>query len=360
MLGLIITRGDEIGGAQTHLLSIAKSLKDDGLDFIVFVGTQGIFSEILKEHGIKVINLKYLVRNISIKNDIFSIFELFYAIKKYKITTLNAHSTKAGLVSRVAGIFSGVKVIFTVHGWAFADGISESKRKLYSMVERFLARYTYRFINVSKADYLLAREYNIGSEQQHTVIHNGIEDLSQQVVNTEISEGNNIKFVMVARFCDQKDHSTIINALAKLERSNWEMSFVGSGCYDKYVKMADELGVLSKIKFLGERRDINNLLAASDIFILCSNWEGFPISIIEAMRASKLVLASNVGGVKEAVEPEFLLERGDIQSWVQKLNFILANPQVVLLNGNKNRIKFMTEFNVTVMYSKYKNVIFER
>lgn len=357
MLALVITRGDEIGGAQTHLLSIATSLKDEGLDFIVLVGSSGVFSQILESKNIKVIYLKNLVRDISIKNDIKAIFELYKIIRKYKVKVLNAHSSKAGLISRVVGRFSGVKIIFTVHGWAFADGISEPKRKLYSIIERFLASYTYKFINVSNADYLLAKKYKIGSAKQHTVIHNGIQDINENP-HTKKNHSKVVKFIMIARFCEQKDHLTIINALEKIKDRNWEMSFVGAGDYKPYLAIANSSGISNKINFLGERSDVNDLLEVSDVFLLCSNWEGFPISIIEAMRASKYVLASNVGGVNEAVELEYLSQRGDVNSWVEKLTFILDNNEVIDVVGKINRDKYLNEFNSDVMFAKYKEIIF--
>lgn len=357
MLGLIITRGDEIGGAQTHLLSIVTSLKDEGLDFIVFVGSSGIFSQNLESKGIKVIYLKYLMRDISIKNDFKAIYELYKLIKKYKVNTLNAHSSKAGLISRIAGKLSGIKVVFTVHGWAFADGISETKRFLYSRIERSLAIFTYKFINVSNADYLLAQKYKIGQKSQHSVIHNGIQDIKKNI-HIKRHDYTVVRFIMIARFCEQKDHLTIINALGRIKNLNWEMNFVGSGDYNPYLKIADNLGISNKINFLGERNDISDLLEKSDVFLLCSNWEGFPISIIEAMRASKYILASNVGGVNESVALEYLLQRGDVDSWVEKLIYILNNPEVMHFVGKENREKYLNEFNSDVMYSKYKKIIF--
>src|SRR5690606_33800770 len=90
--------------------------------------------------------------------------------------------------------------------------------------------------------------------------------------------------------------------------------------------LASKLGIADRTTFMGARRDVERLLAESDIFLLITNWEGLPRSILEAMRASLPVIASNVGGVSEAVvhgETGYLVNRADVQRLTVRLQELI-------------------------------------
>ena len=111
------------------------------------------------------------------------------------------------------------------------------------------------------------------------------------------------KLIMVARFAQQKDHKTLIEALAELSDLPWELNLIGGdgGLLADAKAAIKDFNLGEKVHILGYRNDIDKLMADSQIFVLSSNWEGFPLTIIEAMRAKLPVIASNVGGVNEAV-----------------------------------------------------------
>lgn len=106
---------------------------------------------------------------------------------------------------------------------------------------------------------------------------------------------------MTARFVDQKDHSTLLRALTRVS-GDWRFVLVGDGpLLHPMQQLAHELGLRDSVSFLGNRSDVPELLADSDIFILSTKWEGLPVSILEAMRAGLPVIATDVGGVSELV-----------------------------------------------------------
>lgn len=108
--------------------------------------------------------------------------------------------------------------------------------------------------------------------------------------------------VMVARFEEQKDHRTLILALSCLKDLEWHLQLVGDGPLLSSIKtLAEEKGIADRIEYLGRRRDIPEILQMADIFVLSTNWEGFPRSILEAMRAGLPVVATRVAGIPESV-----------------------------------------------------------
>ena len=110
---------------------------------------------------------------------------------------------------------------------------------------------------------------------------------------------------MVARFSAQKDHTTLLRALAGLQDQPWELDLVGEGPrVAETESLAASLGIRERVHFLGQHMDVDQILARAQVGLLVTNWEGFPLSILEAMRAGLPVVASAVGGVGESVRDQ--------------------------------------------------------
>ena len=113
-------------------------------------------------------------------------------------------------------------------------------------------------------------------------------------------------------------------------------------------ELARQLGVEQKVRFLGERSDVESVLRNADIGVLASNWEGLPISIIEYMRAGLPVVASSVGGVPELVEDGvngFLVARGDVDMLAQKIEVLANSGPLRGKLGSAGRTLFETKFS---------------
>ena len=153
---------------------------------------------------------------------------------------------------------------------------------------------------------------------------------------------------MVARLDEPKDHSTLFSALAELTNKNWVLDLIGDGPReDEIHREVDVLGITDHVNFLGIRHDVAALLASSQLFILASKSEGFPRSILEAMRAGLPVIASDVGGVSEAVidgETGFLVPRENVELLSNKIEYLLDHAQERIRMGKAGRRRFEQEF----------------
>jgi glycosyltransferase involved in cell wall biosynthesis len=147
------------------------------------------------------------------------------------------------------------------------------------------------------------------------VVTNGI-DTSQFVSSINDRQNKRAEFniseetpmlLSIGRLTEAKDYPNLLNAYSLLLRNNSYRSIpllfiVGTGHLDDYLKeMTNELDIDQYVTFLGQRSDIRQLMCAADIFVLPSEWEGFPLVIIEAMACKKLIVATDSGGVKEAL-----------------------------------------------------------
>ncbi|WP_116186103.1 glycosyltransferase family 4 protein [Pectobacterium aquaticum] len=359
----IITKASEIGGAQVHVKDLSERLLKDGHSVEVIVGEYGILVDELLDVGVSVHVVSNLVREIAPKKDIACIFNLRKLINNIKPDIVALHSSKAGIVGRLAMLFKKTPVLFTAHGWAFADGVDNRDKKKYILIERIFSKIVDKIITVSHQDKNLALKYKVATEEKQIVIHNGIPE--KKIIRGKSNNNFIVKIVSIARFSKQKDHTTLLKALKLLNRDDYHLDLLGTGpLLDEMKRMASELNLNDRVSFLGERRDIENILSQEDIFVLSSNWEGLPLSLLEAMREGLPIVASDVGGISECVKESFngyLTKRGDPEDLADKITMLLDDKELRLRMGKIGREIFENDFNFDVMYEKtmvvYRNLI---
>ncbi|MBO2611444.1 glycosyltransferase family 4 protein [Shewanella algae] len=362
----IITKADEIGGAQIHVRDLCERLQNEKYEPFVIVGEYGELVEQLEYIGIKVYIIKNLVRNISPLKDIKAILDIKRVLRKEKPNIVSLHSSKAGIVGRLSCWLTSIPCVFTAHGWAFADGVKGHLKYIY--IEKSLAFLANKIITVSEQDCSLAIKYKVASVDKLVTIHNGMKEqsFSEIIVNKRLrKDDTQVRLISVARFSAQKDHETLLIALEKLSRitSNWRIDLIGKGPLLQYTKnRAAELGIDKFVSFLGERSDVDTLLSKYDIFLLISNWEGFPRSILEAMRTSLPVIASDVGGVSESVKDGingYLIPRKDADLLAERLKELVMDERKAIQYGEAGRQIFLNNFTFDEMYNKTKLVYIE-
>lgn len=351
----IITRSDIIGGASTHLLTLCERLEDRGHSVDVFCGGNGVFTEELEKRKLKHHSLCHLVRPIRPFEDLRAVFEVKREIEKLNPDIVALHSAKAGVIGRIACWWAQIPCVVTAHGWAFTEGKSNLRRHFLAAIERFVAPLAERIITVSDFDQELAADWSVVSQEKMVTVYNGVQDFEQKKRRgSEIRETPRI--IMVARFEPQKDQPTLLRALEKLCGVSWEAWFVGDGPrLEQCVDLARDLGIEDRVQFLGYRSDVPDLLAQSDIFVLSTHYEGFPIATVEAMRAGLPIIASDVGGVSEQVrsgENGFLVPSEDVSGFKRVLEDLLQNEEKRQEMGENGRRMFREQFRVEQMVDR--------
>lgn len=351
----IITLG-EIGGAQTHLLDIIKNLKDC-FDFHVAVGEPGYLAESLRNDEITIHRIPSLQRDISFINDFEAYRDIYRLIRSIQPNLVCTHSSKAGFIGRRAAYKLGIPAVFTAHGWAFTDGVDNKRQRLYLGLEKIAARWCNRIICVSEYDRQLALKCGVAPDNKLVTIHNGIPPIASPYGK---KESHPLIITMVARFSEQKDHALLLNAVKDIDIKNLKVQLIGDGPQLPNMKsLTESLNIGDRVQFLGNRKDVPDLLAQADIFVLTSKWEGFPITILEAMRAGLPVICSDVGGCREAVEDGengFLVPRGDGVVLANRLKQLIEDKDLRYKMGQKGRMRFEQYFTVEKMAEKTKRI----
>ena len=352
----IITRADTVGGAQVHVRDLAKALTEANHDVLIITGERGLYTNNLDEMGINFISYSSLQRSINPVKDLKALKELLKVIKEFKPDLISTHSSKAGMLGRLAAKITNKPCLFTAHGWAFTEGVPEPNRSIYKVLEKIVEPLAVKIICVSENDRFLGTKTGMSSDRLIKV-HNGMPDISVNLIaDTTIS--NPVRIVMIARFDKQKDHTTLFKAFQDIP--NAQLELVGDGPNLEVMKeLAINLGIIDTIKFLGYRSDIPQILSQAQIFTLISNWEGCPRTTIEAMRAGLPVIVSDVGGAAEAViegVTGYSIAQGDVDSLHQKLLTLVSDSKLRQEMGNQARKRYEKQFIFNTMFEQTFNV----
>ncbi len=365
-IAYLVTRSDAVGGASVHVRDMARAMLDRGHEAMVLVGGEGPVTEALRAAGVPYRSLRRLVRPLRPVADALAVFETRAALRALRPDLLSTHSSKAGWVGRVAGRSLGIPTLFTAHGWAFTDGAPSGRSRVAILAERLAAPLADRIITVSENDRRLALRYRLAPPERIVTVHNGMPDVPPDLRADPAAEPP--RLAMVARFDPPKDHAQLLEALAGLRGMAWTLDFIGDGpLQDAARRRVVSLGLAERVRFLGDRRDVAALLAQAQGFVLTTHWEGLPRSILEAMRAGLPVVASDVGGVREAVadgETGFLVPRGGVEALRERLARLLADPALRRRMGEAGRRRYEAEFTFERMFQRtlavYEEVLVDR
>jgi glycosyltransferase involved in cell wall biosynthesis len=293
-----------------------------------------------------------LRRSIAPRADPAAVIALARIVGEMRPALVHAHSSKAGAVVRLARpLHPRVPVIYTPHGYAFAGHFSrELERSAYREIERALARLADRVLCVCEAEARLARK--VGPAGRVRIVHNGIEPAGAGPADrrvAELAEGGPVVCALTL-LRPGKGIETLIDALPTvLARHPHARVAIGGDGPDLQAlcERARMLGVAEAVHFLGQSSDPLSLLRGAQIFVHPSWAESFPYVILEAMSLGLPIVASNVGGVGEALsggESGALVAPRDAHALAQALIELLGNPDRSARMGAAARLRFEQQF----------------
>ncbi|MDR3050058.1 MAG: glycosyltransferase family 4 protein [Elusimicrobiota bacterium] len=359
----------ELGGAQKVALYTAYNLDTTQFDDFLICGTGGILDEEAKKN-VRTIQISNLIREISPFKDFSALFQIYKILKKEKPDIVHTHSSKAGIIGRLAAKLAGVKfIVHTIHGYGFNETQKAPIKYLFVYIEKFCAMLTDKLIAVAKEDIKKGVKYAIAKENKFVLIRAGIDDIFFEDYNplpkfkNSLTQGQDVKIVLtIGPFKPQKNTADFIKAAAEVlkVKSNIIFAIVGDGEQKEQLEnLANALNIKDKILFLGWRKDIRDLLYASDIFVLTSLWEGLPCTIVEAMRCLKPVIANAVDGVKEIIsegKTGFLINPLDYKDAAKKIIYLLSNDSQRLKMGINAKASIQEDFKMTSVVQKHEDL----
>jgi glycosyltransferase involved in cell wall biosynthesis len=300
-------RQGQIGGGETHLLDLVENLDKNLFEPVVLSFTDGPMVDRLQQMGIAT-HVIPTTRPFDITR--WKAVKQFIAAQNVQL--VHAHGTRAHSNVSWAARKLDLPVVYTVHGWSFHDNQPFLLRKLRILGEKYLTRRATVNISVSQSVHETGLQHFAG--YQSVIIANGI---NQQKFNPERAlkdirqelqiPRESLLVLFLARFTEQKQPLTMIRAFeqAAAQHPGLRLLMVGDG---ELKKEADALVAASpyaeRIHMQSFRQDVPDILAAADIYVLPSLWEGLPLGLLEAMAMGKAVIASRADGTREVIQHE--------------------------------------------------------
>ncbi len=358
----IITRSDTVGGAQKHVYDIASRLQADGHIVNVLSSGNGPFRSLLEEHSIPFVDLEYMKREVSLLDDLKTLISLRRIISKFDADVVSIHSVKAGLLARLACIGLKNKVIYTAHGWSHIRASSKMMQKIYGLIELTLSKITDTIICVSKADYEYAnKEIGISNNKLNLVqnaVHLPTDDMEEVC---DYKQDPTLRLLSVVRFQAPKDFDTLLDALALISKLNWHLTIIGDGKdVDKVNQMIADRELIDNVCLDGFQHNTAQYYRKCDAVILISKSEGLPMSLLEAMSYSKLLIASSVGGIPELVQDGvngYLIRNNDVSQLVDKIEYLVQNKKQICKEMGSNSYKlFINDYCFDVMMKRLYSI----
>ncbi len=343
-----------ISGGQTVVSILSRYLSKTD-EVAVIVNTEKTYNKLVEkmiEANVKLYFLrrrhgKNLIHSFSILNKIRLI------IKNFEPDIISVH-----LDYRYMWIYSFLykeKMYFTVHSQAY---------RLYSVLNKILLNYLNQH---GLVHYILLSEENakefeavfkLGKES-YTIIPNPVEIEEYEKKEKDYKKSSITRFVNIARFNPIKNHKLLVDAFSiALEKYNSiELHLIGEGeLYSEVKHYVEELRIEGKILFHGEVSDIGNILNRSDVAIMSSKSECFPMFILESMSAGLPIIATNVGGIHDMISGNgMLVNNDDVTDLAEKIVLMAKTPDLQRKMGQISKLN-VRKYDATIISQKYRDL----
>ena len=353
---LHILNTTDIGGTERVLLDMCKYYDRDNFKFVVAVFEKGQLENEFRKH-VKMVNLND-PRHFSCE----SLKRILKIVKEEHIDIVQTHLQRPEFYGFL------VKLRHPTVKWAVKKGNTNKYRKklFWRMSNGFILKFASTIVTTSRVVRDFTAEFEFVRKKKMLVIYSGI-DL--QRIGHKIRSGANLRkrlelkktdkvVISVGRLVYQKGFEYLIGAMNEFDK-DFKLLIAGDG--DLKDKLREQIGVLgleSRVKLLGERKDVKQLLSISDVFCLASIEEGLGLVVMEAMAAGVPVVATNVGGLKEVVgDAGILVEPRKPDKLASAIKDAMRKRAVLTKRAYKQVGKFSVENTVKEYEKLYKRMV---
>lgn len=366
-----------VGGAQENTLLSVEGLDGrDGYEVTLLTGVDfGPEGDLLDRarKTTRLVVLPELARKINPAADIKALLKLYRLIRKGRYHIVHTHSSKAGVLGRIAAKMAGTPIIVhTLHSLVFHEYQPWVVNKLWRAIKKFCAPMTDHFISVSSIISEKAIRAGIARPEKFTTIYSGMEldwFLNAQVdpaaVRREFGIPDGALVVgKIARLFDLKGHDQLMDAAPAIVARHPGVRFflIGDGVlYDHLVERARRAGILDNFVFAGlvARERIPEMISAMDVVVHTSLREGLARVLPQALAMGKPCVSFNIDGAPEVVIPDetgYLVEPGDADGLTEAISRLLGDSDLRARMGAAGRRKVDPAFRAETMVEQISDI----
>lgn len=355
-----------IGGAQENTLLTCRGLMELGHDVSLVAGPEtgpeGSLWPQVEQSGCTVHRVDSLRRAVRPLSELRALRSLAALFRRIQPDVVHTHSSKAGILGRMAAARVGVPVVIhTIHGMSFNRTQSAPVRTLYRWLERRAARYTTAFITVADSMIEQAVEAGMAPRDRFTTIRSGMRtelyapDAEQRAAcRTKLRFASN-EFVVgtVARLFENKGYEQILAAMPAIVAAVPHARFlwIGDGRHrERYLADLDRIGLRDRVTLTGliPPEDIPAHLNACDVLVHASKWEGLPRAVVQGLLMKVPAVSFDNDGAPEVVldgQTGILVRYGDIDGLVHGVVYLAQYENLRRRLGSEGRRRCLVEFD---------------
>lgn len=342
------------GGAFGHAARLGKELTRLGYECAIC----GPHAHLESELGLEVFDID-IPRRPHLRRHPAAVRDLGRVYRRFAPDVVHAHGSQGGVVARLARAYRpGTPVIFTPHNYAFTNYFTSAlERGAFRAIETGLAPLAKRVLCVCLAEQAVAAR--VGPSSRTRVVYNGIEPLVPTSPSPEITSlaAAGPLICTVAELQPPKGVTTLVAAMPKVIESFPSANLVvaGEGAErGPLERQISDLGIGGHVILLGSVDEVAGLLSAADVFVQPGWSESFPYSLLEAMSLSLPIVATDVGGMGEAIsdsETGRLVPTKDADAMASAIVSLLRSPDEAKVFGRAARERMMSQFRFDQMVS---------
>ncbi len=357
----------EMGGAQINTIYTYNNLDKEYFSTYLLTGDGGILNnQVNNKDNHKII--KSLIRAINPIKDFIALIKIISYIRQLKPDIVHTHSSKAGILGRIAARICKVPIIIhSVHGFAFSPNHSKIINFIFIRIEKLISKITNHFIFVAKSDTETAKKLSL-IDNNYSLIRSGFsfeKFLNNRVNINEIKEKYKIpkaNFVcgIIAPFKPQKGLLHLINIAERVITKYKNVSFIIAGDGKLREIIEEEIKnkkIMNNFILPGFIPDVENIISTFDIGVSTALWEGLPQSLIQLRIMKKAVIASDIPGNAEIIKNNINGFTVNVQNYEEFSDKILS-----LINDHalrerlQNNNDIFTEWNADFMVKKQEEL----
>jgi glycosyltransferase involved in cell wall biosynthesis len=261
-------------------------------------------------------------------------------------------------------------VIYTAHGFHFYRGQRKVPHAIFRTMERTAGRWTDYLVTINREDFEAARGFGtIDSERVRYIPGIGVDvdlvrsdpgdPIRRETLRQELGVASDAFMItVVAEFIPRKRHAHLLDALSRVREPRVVVVFVGQGVLEPELRAeVDKLGLAERVRFAGYRRDVPEVLAASDALALVSEHEGLARSVLEAMAAGKPVIGTDTRGIADAVaDAGWIVPKDDTAALTAVIDRAAGHPEESARRGRAARLRVEAEFALPRIIAAYEGL----
>jgi glycosyltransferase involved in cell wall biosynthesis len=357
--------GKDWGGVSMMVQAIAKKLIAEGCEVTILSSPDATSVAEYSSTGARLAHSAHWRREISPLHDLLFLWEMFRLCRKHRFDVVHTHSSKTGMVGRIAAWLAGTPlVVHTIHGFSFHEFSSGLGTQFFITLEKIAAHFSHVMISVNSEDRETAIKRGITAPERIVTIVNGIDPgplngTAPTPLRAELQLPDEAILVgSIGRLAPQKGYTYLVEAVPAL-RARYPQAHViiaGNGPEEeKLHELVKKMGLASHCHLLGFRRDIAGLLAAFDIFVTPSLWEGLSISLLEAMAAGKAIVSTAIKGNRETIQSGvngLLVEAANPNALATAIGQLIEHPEQAQQLSQQARHSAETQFSEEKMVTE--------